>query len=82
MSELNKTEWKVDVGLELTEEEKTSYRDSLTGFVDQAIDYVEQKQYTATLAIDTILTPGSVENQNVQDMASTYYTGLTKNLTN
>ena len=81
MSELNKTEWKVDVGLELTEEEKTSYRDSLTGFVDQAIDYVEQKQYTATLAIDTILTPGSVENQNVQDMASAYYTGLNEKLT-
>lgn len=80
MSELNKTEWKVGVGLELTEEEKTSYKDSLTGFVDQAIDYVEQKQYTATLAIDTILKPGSVENQNIQDMSNAYYTGLNDKL--
>ena len=80
VAELNKTEWKVGVGLELTEEEKTSYKDSLTGFVDQAIDYVEQKQYTATLAIDTILKPGSVENQNIQDMSSAYYTGLNDKL--
>ena len=80
VAELNKTEWKVGVGLELTEEEKTSYKDSLTGFVDQAIDYVEQKQYTATLAIDTILKPGSVENQNIQDMSNAYYTGLNDKL--
>lgn len=80
MAELNKTEWKVGVGLELTEEEKTSYKDSLTNFVDQAIGYVEQKQYTATLAIDTILKPGSVENQNIQDMSNAYYTGLNDKL--
>lgn len=80
MAEINKTEWKVDVGLELTEEEKTSYKDSLTNFVDQAIGYVEQKQYTATLAIDTILTPGSVENQNIQDMSNAYYMGLNDKL--
>ena len=80
VAELNKTEWKVGVGLELTEEEKTSYKDSLTDYVDQAIGYVEQKQYTATLAIDTILKPGSVENQNIQDMSNAYYTGLNDKL--
>lgn len=80
VAELNKTEWKVGVGLELTEEEKTSYKDSLTDYVDQTIGYVEQKQYTATLAIDTILKPGSVENQNIQDMSNAYYTGLNDKL--
>lgn len=81
MAEINKTEWKIDVGLELTDEEKTAYKNSLTDFVDQAIGYVEQQQYTATLAIDTILTPGSAENDNVKNMADSFYSDMNKTLT-
>lgn len=48
---INKTHWKVRIGMELSEDEITSYRENINEFVEQCQNYVEQNQYAVTLAI-------------------------------
>ena len=81
IDELNKTEWKISVGLELTEEEKASYKENLLNFAAQAVQYMEQQRYTATLAIDAILTPGTAAHTDINSFTQSFYSGLNAELT-
>ena len=51
MTAINKTHWKVGIGIELTDEEMASYRESITEFVTQTQNYITQSQYALTLAV-------------------------------
>ncbi len=81
VSTLDKLDWKVSVGLELTEEEKQSYKDSITSYIQSTQQYIEQQQYTAKLAIDAVLAPGTALYQNVSQTSKTYYSELDQELT-
>lgn len=48
---INKTHWKVGIGIELKDEEIASYKESLEEFVVQTQDYITQSQYALTLAV-------------------------------
>ena len=48
---VNKTHWKVGVGIELTDEEIANYKDSISEFVTQTQNYITQSQYALTLAV-------------------------------
>lgn len=73
LSDINKLDWKVSVGLELTEEEKQSYKDAMTSFVKSATDYVEQQHYTASLALQATLDPSSTTYEQLSDFSNSYY---------
>lgn len=81
IEELNKTEWKIGIGLDLTDEEKQGYRSNLSSYVDQTIQYIEQQHYASTLAIDVVFKPGSVENANAKRFSKDFYNGLNTELT-
>ena len=71
--EINKTEWKVYVGLELTEEEKSNYQANIESYISETQAYIEQKHYTASLAIETMLTPGTNAYENLSTFVSEFY---------
>ena len=71
--EINKTEWKVSVGLELTEEEKSNYQANIESYISETQAYIEQKHYTASLAIETMLTPGTSAYENLSTFVSEFY---------
>ena len=52
----------------------------LSGRFFHTIAYVQQKQYTATLAIDAIMTPGSQSYENVRDFVDEFYSGSQKKM--
>lgn len=81
IEELNQAKWKVDVGLELSTEEKESYKQTMLDYVTQVKDYISQQHYTANLAIDTVFTPGTQLYQNYKEFSDTYYNGLSEDLT-
>lgn len=81
LEEINKTNWKVSVGLDLTEEEQESYKNTITGYVTSVKEYVEQQHYTTSLALNAVFTPGSIEYTNYESFANEYYNGLNKELT-
>ena len=73
VSTLDKLDWKVSVGLELTEEEKQSYKDAMTSFVKSATDYVEQQHYTVSLALQATLDPSSTTYEQLAEFSNSYY---------
>ena len=52
---LDKLNWRVGLGMELSEDDIEEYRAAIDGFVDRAKTYVEDKQYEATVALKLIL---------------------------
>ena len=80
VEELNKLGWKINVGLGLSQEENESFRTSMDSFVSDSIAYVQQKQYTATLAVNAIMTPGSQSYRNVQNFVDEFYSGSQKEM--
>lgn len=51
MSVINKTHWKVNIGMELSEDEIGTYKDSIQEYVNQCQNYIQQNQYALTLAV-------------------------------
>lgn len=80
VEEVNKLGWKINVGLGLSQEENESLRTSMDSFVKDSISFVQQKQYTATLAIDAIMTPGSQSYENVRNFVDEFYSGSQKEM--
>ena len=58
VSELNKENWKISIGLELTEDGQENYKGIITDYVEQMQEYVIQEQY----AIGMNLSVGMGEN--------------------
>lgn len=54
VDEMNKLDWKVSVGLELTEEEKGAYKESIDEYVSNAQEYILQRQYVAHLNLSMV----------------------------
>lgn len=79
---MNKTEWKVNIGLELTDAEKEEYQQSVTNYISGMQEYVSQQRYTATLAVDAIFDPDSSMNTEYQQSLDTFYNVLSGDFAN
>lgn len=55
ISELNRQNWKVGLGIELDESEKTEYRTAIDNYVEDAESYLENSHYQATLSVELLL---------------------------
>lgn len=80
IDEVNKLGWKIGVGLGLSPEENENFRNSMDSFISDSIAFIQQKQYTASLAIDTVMTPGSESYENVRDFVNEFYFGSQKEM--
>ncbi|WP_343309928.1 phage tail tape measure protein [Blautia celeris] len=80
VDDMNKAEWKVSVGMELTEEERENYKSSVNNYVTSVQDYIEQQHYTANLAIDAVFEPGTTSNDNFKQFSDDFYNGLYSDL--
>lgn len=69
---INKTNWKVSIGLELSEEEQEAYRSNIATYVEQCQEYVEQQQYAVNLAVG-VLTDDDLEGQNIVAQVNSFY---------
>lgn len=78
---INKYMWKASVGVELTETELSDLQEQLDAYAQEAIDYVQEQQYTANLAIDLLITDAS-ENSGFKEQINSYYEGITSELEN
>lgn len=70
-AELNRMNWKVEVGMELSEEENGSYQRAVDEYVQSVQDYVDQHQYAINIAINTLLG----DNSSTADQVAEYYAG-------
>ncbi len=70
-AELNRMNWKIEVGMELSEEENGSYQRAVNEYVQSVQDYVDQHQYAINIAINTLLG----DNSSTADQVAEYYAG-------
>ena len=80
ISEINKTEWKISVGLELTDEEKKAYQESITNYVQSCQQYIEEKGYVVNLAIAAGFESGSPTGESLSAWANEYYASASTEL--
>lgn len=80
LEELNKTSWKVSVGLSLTEDEKSAYLSNLQNFTQSASDYLAQQGYSIDLALKATFGEGDGVGDSLSAFSSTYLTSAQEEL--
>ena len=71
---LNRMNWKIDIGMELTEEENQAYQDDIQSFITNVQDYATQQQYAVTLSVEALL-GDDLEDSNLVDTLNEFYSG-------
>lgn len=69
---LNKMNWKVSVGMELTEEEQEEYREQIESYISATQDYLTQNQYAVNIAVG-VLTDDDLEGQDIVNKVNQFY---------
>lgn len=72
---LNKLNWKISVGMELTPDEVSAYSATIDKFVTDTNAYIEQQHYVASLAIDVIAPDDASFNAEMKKLIDEYYSG-------
>lgn len=72
VSELDKMNWKVSIGMELSEEEQEGYKTTIDDYVTAAQEYVEQSQYAVSLNLVTGL-GDSAEDSDIITKVNQFY---------
>lgn len=76
---LNKMNWKVSIGMELTETEEEEYRTQLEEYIRSTQEYLEQKQFALNLSIGA-LSDGDLEDNDLVDKVNRFYDGKKQEL--
>lgn len=72
VSTINKMNWKVSIGMELSETEMNDYRSSIENYVQQCQQYATDQQYAMTMAVG-VLTDDDLEGQNIVNQLNHFY---------
>lgn len=80
IEELNKLNWKVQIGMELNETEQSEYISAIDSYITECLDFVEQKHYVASLQLD-ILTKDNEVGNGIKTSTMALYKGLEDEMT-
>lgn len=73
VAEIDKLNWKISIGMELTEEENESYKQAIDSYIRSAQDYALQSQYAVSLNMQIAFSESDFEGQNVVDKVNQFY---------
>lgn len=74
LNTLNKLNWKVSVGLELTPQEQEEYKSTIESFISNSQKYIEQQHYVTKLAIDAVIQDTNFKKE-ISALVDEYYNG-------
>ena len=69
---INKMNWKVSIGMELSSDDKDSYVAEIQNYIEQAQNYVEQERYALNLNL-ALFADGDLERQNIVTQLDAFY---------
>lgn len=86
VSELNKANWKISIGMELTEQDQEDYRMAISSYVASVQSFAENEGYGVHLVMDLVAsnTDDSEEGKNAKsaiDKVEEFYRGKQQQLT-
>lgn len=70
---LEKLNWKVSIGMELTEGEKEDYQKAIDSFVENAQAYALQAQYSVSVSMQMNLSEDDLERSNIVSKVNQFY---------
>ena len=70
---LKKMNWKVSIGLELTEGEAEEYQRAIEDFIKNAQEYALQAQYSVSLSMDFAFSDADLEQSNLVAKVNQFY---------
>ena len=74
ISEINKLNWKVSIGMGLTEDEQESYKEAIESYVNAAQEYALQSQYAVYLNLaTTTIDEKDLESSNIVEKINGFY---------
>lgn len=73
VAELDKMDWKVTIGMELTEEEQDSYKQEIAEYVQAAQNYALQGQYAVSLNLDATFDSSNFEQSEIVEKINLFY---------
>lgn len=73
VAEINKMNWKVSIGMELTEDEQAEYKAVIDEYVAAAQEYVLQSQYAVSLNLKIGMGDASDETMGIAEKVNQFY---------
>ncbi len=73
VSEIDKMNWKISIGMGLTEDEEESYKQTIDTYIKAAQDYALQTQYAVSLNLQFAFSEDDLEGQNVVAKVNQFY---------
>lgn len=73
ISEIDKMNWKVSIGMELTPDEQESYKTTIEEYVTAAKEYALQSRYAVSLNLSMGFSDDDLESQNVVSKVEQFY---------
>lgn len=70
--EINRTNWKISIGMELSEEDKEIYKSNIESFITESQDLLTQTQYASSLNLKVILGDGE-EGEGIRSKVNNFY---------
>lgn len=71
IEEINKANWKISIGMELSQDEQQSYKNEIESFISNAQSYITEQQYSIDLSLN-ILT-GNQVGEETQEVFDAFY---------
>ena len=65
VAEIEKMNWKISIGMELTADEQESYKQAVENYAKTAQEYALQSQYAVSLNLGVAFSEEDLESQNV-----------------
>lgn len=81
VAEINKLNWKVSIGMELTADEQETYKQTIDEYIKAAQDYALQSQYAVSLNIATVFDSDNPDEQGIADKINQFYAGCYDEMT-
>ncbi|MBC5786918.1 hypothetical protein [Clostridium facile] len=76
IADIEQYNWKVKVGITLTEEDKQNYQKSISDYVTSTTEYLNKQWYTTNLAINLLFKPGSESSTFANSASASVFGGL------
>lgn len=73
VAEIEKMNWKISIGMELTADEQESYKQAVENYAKTAQEYALQSQYAVSLNLGAAFSEEDLESQNVVAKVNQFY---------
>ena len=74
MRTINKMNWKVSIGMNLSDDDVTDYKESISSYVADVQNYITQQQYSLTLAVSLGYGADDPMGNSIMDSINQFYT--------